>query len=814
MMQNQRFFLLNRLMRLMLGVAAVSALCLLLLLAWSTTNAARLEAYYTALLVLNGVVALVLFLWVVRLFWRLWRELRSKQFGAKLTSRFALGFAVVGVIPCVLIYLFSVQFLSRSVESWFNVRVDSALESGLNLGRSALDTLLDELTVKARTMALDLGRTPDNQLSVSLARLRDQAGVADALVFSGGNRVLAWSTMQTGTWLAAETPTVQILRELKIKPNYASAEAVAQTSSVVVEGVSGPFQATSEQDRSDLRLRVIVPVSQVNLFDLSGNLSQEPRYLQLIQPVPRGLSSNAAQVQAGYRDYQALSMSREGLRQLYGITLTLALLLTVFSAIAAAFSISSRLVRPLLRLAEGTQAVGEGDYRPLPEPPARDEVGQLTRSFNVMTRQLDEARRMVESNRRQLERSNVYLESILSNLSSGVIVFDESFRVAMVNQGAQQILRADLRAVTGRPLETVDGMSDFTRRVRDAFAEYAAVGSVKQHWQRQFELSRPASADEATHLVSGVDDPALTTLLARGSLLSVAGKLNGYVVVFDDITEVISANRATAWGEVARRLAHEIKNPLTPIQLSAERMAMKLSDKLVGRDAEMLQRSTTTIINQVQAMQNMVDDFREYARRPPVKHEPLDINAIVMDVLTLYGLEPGDSVLQLDQGQIPLDIQLAEFLPWIDGDMTQIRQLIHNLVANARDAIEERVRQAPAPGLSWDAQCIGVKTQLIKTSLAPDRVHASLKLIVTDTGPGFSERVLKRAFEPYITTKARGTGLGLAIVKKIVEEHGGSIDLANRAEGGAMVSILFTRLVEPNANAGVVPDASVSRHSA
>jgi len=806
MMRSRPVRLLNRFLRILLGVGGVSALLLLFLLAWATGNSSRLEQQYGLLLGLNAVVALALFAWVVVLTVRLMGQFRRGQFGARLTSRFALAFALVGVVPGVLIYMLSVQFLSRSIESWFNVRVDTALESGLNLGRAALDSQLQEMNAKARTMSIELGDNQESNVGLSLTRLREQVGVQDAMVFTSSGRVIAWSTNSYGS-LVPETPTPQVLRQLKISRSYAAAEANSTASPTTLEGVQGPLGTTRDTSNGGaLRLRVIVPIAPVGGFELPGVLPAEARYLQLLQGVPEQIASNAEEVQSGYRDYQELSLSRTGLRKLYGITLTLALLLAVFAAIAAAFSLSSRMVRPLLRLAEGTQAVGVGDYRPIPEPPQSDELGQLTRSFNAMTRQLDEARRMVESNRRQLERSNVYLESILSNLSSGVLVFDEGFRVATVNRGAQQILRVDLRAVAGRPLETIDGLTVFAQTIRTAFAEHAAAGTGRQYWQQQFEIVRPQPGAEAGVARSGGNnsdpngDDNTITLLARGSHLPVAGASGGYVVVFDDITEVISANRAVAWGEVARRLAHEIKNPLTPIQLSAERIAIKLADKLAPPDAEMLKRSTTTIINQVSSMQRMVDDFREYARTPPAQHQLLDLNELVAEVLTLYGWDTAGGVLKAGSGNIALSVELESALPRVRGDATQLRQVIHNLVANARDAIEDKAKETarqsggdtpagPAPG-----DRIAVSTRLIHMRLPDGREHASIKFMVTDSGAGFAARILQRAFEPYITTKARGTGLGLAIVKKIIEEHGGRIDLANRPEGGAMVSILFTRL--------------------
>lgn len=754
-------------LRLLLIIAVISAVALLSLLVWSTGNASRYAQQYDVLLLLNGVLAVALILWVVVLAGRLLRQIRRRQFGARLTARFALSFALIGVLPGALIYVLSVQFMSRSIESWFNVRVDTALESGLNLGRAALDTQLADLTARAKFIASSLANADDADKAIAITRLRESNNIDEAMIFTSNGRLVAFSSSAYGQ-LLPDLPPASVMNQLRVAQSYSAAETD--------DAGTPPYSGTT-----GLHLRVIVPVNSTAPLSSLFGLTSDRQWLQVIQSVPEQIARNANEVQKGFRDYQELALSRQGLQKLYGITLTLALILAVFAAVVVALAISRRLVRPLLALAAGTQAVGVGDYRPLPEPPAKDEIGQLTRSFNAMTRQLDEARQMVENNRQQLERSNVYLETVLSNLSSGVLVFDEAFRVTLFNQGAQSILHIDLRSVKGRPLETVAAALEWSQLIREAFDEHAAVGSERLYWQKQFELEleRAEDNEKKTHVV---------TLLARGTHLEVDGRGNGYLVVFDDISEVISANRIVAWGEVARRLAHEIKNPLTPIQLSAERLAMKLDGHLNDTDAAILTRSTNTIVNQVSSLKKMVDDFREYARTPPARMEHIDINELIAEVLSLYGWDTNGGAVRNDGQSVKIEAEFDSQVPIVEGDATQLRQVIHNLLANARDSAVQANTLAGAK--------IHVQTRLTHTRTDQGKELAAVRLTISDNGAGFASQVLTRVFEPYVTTKPTGTGLGLAIVKKIVEEHGGRIDISNRREGGARVSILLTRLAQ------------------
>lgn len=752
-------------LRIALAVAALSAMALLVLLAWSTGSASRFAQQYDLLLLLTLILAVALITWVLILSFRLFRQIRRRQFGARMTARFALYFTFLGVLPGVLIYVLSVQFMSRSIESWFNVRVDSALEAGLNLGREALDAQLTDLRQRGLSLAKNLERE-SKDLSFMLGPLRERAGVPEALVFTGSGRLVAFSTTSSRLdALLPEMPPQQVMNHLRVGGEYQAVEVEEQ----------------ADKDGDALLLRVVLPLASQEFGFAQLSKSTDKRWLQVTQAVPEQLARQAGQVQQGYSDYQELALSRAGLQRLYSVTLTLALIVTVFAAVVAAIGLSRRLVRPLLTLASGTQAVGVGDYRPLPETYQDDEIGQLTRSFNVMTRQLEEARQQVEKNRAQLERTNVYLEAILRHLSTGVLVFDEEFKLSLYNQGAEQILQVKLQAYRGKSLALDEAAFDFGERIRLAFEDHRVMGSERRYWQQQFEL--PISTPSKL-----LGEESSLTLLARGSELIVEGHSSGYLVVFDDISDIISASRLVAWGEVARRLAHEIKNPLTPIQLSAERLALRLSDRLNQKDAAMLQRATKTIVNQVASLKKMVEDFREYARTPTAQMQPVDVNKLISEVLDLYGWDPQAQIADNTLQKVNMQVSLQSKLPFVIGDPDQLRQVFHNLLSNAIEALNDVTQPCIVIRTAWRA-AQGGHTE-------------GVRLVISDNGPGFDEQLLSRVFEPYVTTKATGTGLGLAIVRKIVEEHGGRIDISNRREAGARISILFTRLEHSSQHAG------------
>lgn len=690
----------------------------LYLLSLATANSELFSRHYPILLLVNGALVLALFGLVGFQLWNLLRRLRTRVFGAKLTLRLVVMFAFMAVVPGILIYALSVQFLVRSIDSWFDVQVDSAMESSLRLGRSALDSLLKDLANKADAIAFDLSETPQSDHALALNQLRERIGAQEATLFNQRGTITAFSSAERAN-LAPDVPSAAVLRRVRIAQSYSA-----------VESIPG----------KGLQLRVVVPVAGLGL-------GQDIRMLQLLQPVPADIAADADTVQGMYRDYQEVLLSRVGLKRLYGVTLTLALLLALLSALAVAFYLSERLSAPLGVLAEGTRAVAQGNLSEQLPVPSRDELGVLTQSFNAMTRQLADARAAVERNQSQLETAKAYIESTLANLSAGVLAFDEALMLRASNVSAGMILEIDADSLKGIPLSDWGGadsrLTPFSDAVRVAFEE-----AGDREWEKQVE-----------HRVHGGG----RVLLARGTRFQ-AADATGCVVVFDDITHLLQAQRDAAWAEVARRLAHEIKNPLTPIQLSAERLQHKLHDKLGTADAEMLDRATRTIVNQVTALKGMVDAFSQYARSPEATLQSMDLNQLVREILTLY-----------DAMGSHIRAELAPRLDPMFGHAGQIRQLVHNLLQNAQDAVA---------GSSEP-----------RITIRTEQKAGTLCLSIEDNGTGFPDGMMGRAFEPYVTTKPKGTGLGLAIVKKIVEEHGGKVEIENIRPRGAAVHInlpLFT----------------------
>lgn len=705
----------------MIYLVAVSLLLgttLIGLLAAAADNTAFLAEHISLLLLVTvgvaaGLVALISYQAFVLI-----RRIRAGVFGARLTARFFLIISLMTLVPGMVVYGISVQFLIRSIESWFDVRMESALEGGLTLGRSALEHVQREVLRKSESLGRQLADSPAVMQAARFDELRDAAGLQEVALLDGNGRLLVFSSANRGSLIPP--PLDQgALWQARLQQPWSRMEA----------GAGGAIH--------------VHVVTSVNLMMMAG----KPHILQVIHPVPEQLARDAAQVEQARQTYQELLLSRLGLKRLYGISLTMALTLALFSALSLAFLISERMAAPLRALARGTRAVARGDFTQVHAVSSRDELGMLTQSFNRMTRQLAEARAAAEDSHDKLLEANAYLDGVLSSVTAGVVTLEYDLRARLLNPTASAILGLPRDALEGRRLaewgEPGSGLRDFAERVARQFQEHARTA-----WRDQFELHTPTGQH---------------VLLARGTPLS-ATQQPDYVLVLDDVTQLIQAQHDAAWGEAARRMAHEIKNPLTPIQLSAERLEARLADRLEPAARETLTRAVATIVGQVGAMKGLVDAFAQYARLPSPRIERVDLQALVREVLGLY------------EADIPINMALAPDLPPVAGDPALLRQVLVNLLKNAREAL----MHVASPRL------------LVSTALEGERIA----LCVEDNGPGFPESLRARLFEPYATTKPKGTGLGLPVVKKIVEEHHGEIRVLNLEKGGARICVWLPVLTD------------------
>ena len=726
------------------GLIAMVAvgLVLLFLLTQATSNRELYERNYQVLFVVNVVVACSLLLTIAWIAWRLLKRLRQKKFGSRLLVKLAAVFALAGFAPGVLIYVVSYQFVARSIESWFDVKVEGALEAGLNLGRTTLEAMSADLVGKTRAAAAQLADKADVSVALPLERARDAMGADDLQLWTASGRLVA-AAGQSRYQLTPEMPTPQQIRAAR-----------SQRAISWIEGLDDGLA----QGAVPARIKVLALVSSGSLGSLG-----ETRYLLSDRALPSTLVNNALAVTQANREYQERALAREGLRRMYIGTLTLSLFMAVFGGVLLAVVLGNQIARPLLVLADGVREVAAGDLSPKASLRGKDELDGLTRSFADMTQQLLEARQAVQTSMAQTDAARANLQTILDNLTAGVLVLDPDGVVTSSNPGATRILKLPLAAYEGKRLADIEGLKAFGDGVQQQFEAFLAYGRERNldHWQQSFELGN-TSIDP-----SGRPSNTTITLIARGAELP--GNQN--LLVFDDISEVVSAQRAQAWGEVARRLAHEIKNPLTPIQLSAERLEMKLTGKVGATEQTLLTKSVKTIVDQVEAMKRLVNEFRDYARLPAADLKPLDLNALVQDVLNLYAP---------DHAEVPIVAELDPTCPQIQGDPQQLRQVLHNLLQNAQDATADRGEVA---------QPVVLKTKWLASA-------QRVRLSVQDSGSGFPDHILKRAFEPYVTTKDKGTGLGLAVVKKIADEHGSRVEISNRVQDeqllGALVSLSFS----------------------
>jgi PAS domain S-box-containing protein len=698
---------------------AIGAGALLLLLK-SVQNSAEFGRLQPWILLLNVVGVIALSLLLARKLWQLIREYRDHVPGSRLTARTVVIFGALVIAPLLIVYLSSLEFLNRGIDSWFQVEVKQGLNDALVLSRAALDLRMREYSERTQSLASSLAKAAPADIQT---RLDDERRVSEGLeivLFGEHERIIAASL---------ENP-------LETLPSRPPSDLIRQV------GQLRPYVSLEPQSGGKYLIRTAAALSD-------SSASPDSRYVVAIYAVPAQLSALSEAVQRSYSQYGDLAAMREPLKYSFRLTLTLVLLLAMLAAIYGAIFSAQRLVRPVQDLIAGTRAVGKGDFGTRLPLPSRDEMGFLVHSFNDMTKRLRRAHEEATHSQQAVERERERLAIILARLSTGVVAVDRTLTVRMANHAAGAILGTDLSAATGRSLPELAASNERLGQFVAAIAVRFAGG--REEWREQLDLDSQAGR---------------RTLMCACTPLPGEDSDMGYVIVFDDITALLQAQRDAAWGEVARRLAHEIKNPLTPIQLSAERLRRRLLSGMNPRDAEILDRATHTIVQQVETMQQMVNAFSEYARAPEMRITQFSLNQLVTDVADLYRSQDPRAVIHLG---------LDEHLEGIEADRGRVRQILNNLVTNALEALEG----------------VGTPTLEITTRLESGGDAAYAVVTVCDNGPGFQRELLGRVFDPYVTSKPKGTGLGLAIVKKIVEEHGGRIDADNRPEGGARVRVVL-----------------------
>jgi len=704
------------------SIGVVLWLVALYLLASAAQNSARFEKWMPWILLINISGLLTLFVLLAGKLTQLVRDYRRHVPGSRLKGRTVAIFSALAVAPILVVYYFSLQFINRGIDSWFELEVSQGLKDTRELSHAALEVRVREFLQHTQVVARTLSASSALELIGTLDRERRDSTALEFTIVGAQAQILATSSDRPMDTLPVPATDEMMLQLRRGRP-YVSLDT---------DSVGGYL------------IRAAAP--------LDANGSGSARVLIALYPVPQQLSQLADTVQRSYTQYANLVQLRRPLKSTFVLILTFVVLMSLIAAVYGAFFAAQRLVQPVQDLIAGTRAVAKGDYDTKLPLPSRDELGYLVTSFNDMTKRLARAREETRRSQQAVEAERAGLAVILARLSTGVVSLEANLTVRTANQAASAILGIDLEAAVGKPFD--ESISDTTLFTQFLAALKSHLGAEDLDWREQLELLS--------------DSGKRVLVCACTALPNDLGGAPGVVLVFDDITTLLQAQRDAAWGEVARRLAHEIKNPLTPIQLSAERMRRKFLGQMNAQDAQILERATHTIVAQVDAMKQMVNAFSEYARAPDMHFSRFDLNQLITEVVDLYRVQDSSADLKL---------LLDPHLPALSADRMRIRQILNNLVTNSLEALEGR------PGA-----CIEIETHVAEEG--PKQV-ASVAIVVADNGPGFHRDLIGTVFDPYVTSKPKGTGLGLAIVKKIVEEHGGRIEADNQRSGGARVRILL-----------------------
>ncbi|MSR16878.1 MAG: HAMP domain-containing protein [Methylococcaceae bacterium] len=701
------------------AVLSITILCGLILLSLqlmssATQESSKLSAMYSWLLLVNSAGAAVLLGLVGANLYSLTRQLKRREAGSRLTIRMVSLFVLLSLAPSGLVFYFSMQFLHQGIDSWFNVEMDRAMEDVLELSQTSLDQRIRWNKAQTQQLVEKISELPDSQVSLEMENYRVLSGASEVTLFSRQDRIIASSSSNPSD----------------ILPNLPDEHTWLQLRQ------NGEFEALVPDRNDQLMIRVILTIK-----------SKESHYLQVLYPIPVRISDLADSVEFAFVRYQEMNFLRDSLKMTFSLALLLVLLMSLLAAIWIAFISIRMIVAPVKELVKGTQAVASGKYDQQLPVMAQDDLGFLVESFNEMTQRIARASQETRMASFEVENQRAYLETILANLTAGVISFDANHKIRTANQAAFKIFQVSAPQFVGETLLKL--AQDYEELAEPLKAIQRFLEQTDDIWQQRLAFLGSNGRQE---------------LLCRGTpLFSQDGRKVGAVVVFDDVTDLIQAQKNAAWGEVARRLAHEIKNPLTPIQLSAERLQHKLSDKLDSADADILKRSTRTIVQQVEAMKEMVDDFSEYAK--PSKKQAVDINfpALIQEVLSLYVLKSG----------VYFNVNYENAALITHGNPVSIRQVLHNLIKNALEAIDSQGQ-------------IDIDVHRVQKNNID-----FIEIALHDDGVGIKDEQIEQIFEPYVTTKVKGTGLGLAIVKKIIEEHGGAIwvDTSRKVGAGFIIQL-------------------------
>ena len=702
-------------MKYIITIVSFIGISLLILLAKAISNSDLISSdSFRALLGLNILFIFSLIVLIGFQIFRLLQNVKKEITGSRLTLRLVMSFALMGVVPVLIVYLVSVNFLTKSIESWFDVKVESALEGGLTLGQKTIDILMKDIELKGKSIAYSIGNVDPQQRYSLLTDLREKFRIQDAVIFDQNSIIIEVSSEKSDL-----IPPIPNIKDLE-------------------KGSKGFFGRIEEKDGEQIFLKTFTPI-------LTKNVNSKTLILQLTQPIPPSIANLALSVESVYSEYQQLTYSRNSLKIIYILTLTLVLLLALLSSVSASFVISRRFSSPLAMLADATRQISKGNYKKIISKQGKDEIGVLISSFNSMTSQLEDATNSSEKDRERLEIARTFLETILAHLTTGVIVLDQAKIIRLNNIAASKILKIKSSDMSNMPMsEIVDKYLLFKPMYEFVESYIDSDKKNKKEKSQEFKLNKE-NEQESTIMLQ------ITPIKNN--------KDKSYVLVIDDISEVTQAQRHRAWGEIARRLAHEIKNPLTPIQLSAERIQLKFKNKLDKEDSEILERSTNTIVNQVNALKIMVNEFAEYARPPKIQKDSVQIDKLIDEVVALYEIEK------------IITIKKDRKIPTIYADQNKLRQVIINLLENSQDALKE------------------IKNKKIMISIK--NKSGEIELTVEDNGVGIPDIIIGRIFEPYVTSKKTGTGLGLAIVHKIIEEHEGKITIDRIKNSGTRVTINF-----------------------